>query len=524
MRIKLSLRTRLAIWYSLIVALSLFAFGVYTYVSVYEDLKSNLDASLQKVAASLDYLIQKEKTAGSLKPRRRTKKKRDRFSLFHESEQMRFVGPLRPSLVNPPEEQKPDIVWSAIYEHILLNPKNYYIQIADSTGKIIWRSKNLEQDSLPLLINNVEIFKKDSSRNDTSDTLSSLLVKEKSIKGDNNFSDIVINGEKVRLLVKVTDNAIISVGYVLSDIELTMNKLFVIQMIAFPFILLISIVGGLLLSKLSLRAIDEITKRADDISATNLSLRIPEVNSKDEVGHLTRTLNQMIERLENSFNQIKKFTSDVSHELRTPLTILQGELEIALRNKKTPEEYEMVLVSALEEVARLTNVVETLLDLSRAESGQVKMNMTVGDLSKLVAGIVEDAEILAEAKGVSLKSNIDDNVRLPFDGARMHQAILNVIDNAIKYTPKGGSIYIELAKKAKTAEIIIRDTGIGIEKGELKHIFDRMYRVDKARSKNISGIGLGLSIVKWIIDGHKGKIEVDSIVNKGTTFKIILNL
>lgn len=523
MKFKLSLRTRLAIWYSLIVAVSLLIFGVYTYFSVYNDLKSNLDTSLQKVSASLEYLIQKEKNASERISSRKKRKKTDRFSLFRESENMRFVGPLRPSLVNPPEEEKPDIVWSAIYEHILLNPKNYYIQIADSTARIIWRSKNLGTDSLPVIFTDKFVLPGDTT---ISKSVDSLLLENETgdIIKDGVFSDIVLNGEKVRLLVKVTDNAIISVGYVLSDIELTMNKLFVIQMIAFPFILLISIIGGLVLSKISLRSIDEITRRADDISATNLSLRIPVVKSNDEVGHLTRTLNQMIERLENSFNQIKKFTSDVSHELRTPLTILQGELEIALRKQKSPDEYEIVLVSALEEVARLTNVVETLLDLSRAESGQIKMNMTVGNLSKLVQSIVEDAEILAEAKGIRIKHNIDENVILPFDGARMHQAILNIIDNAIKYTPRGGSIYIELAKKAKTAEIIVRDTGIGIEKEELEHIFDRMYRVDKARSKNISGIGLGLSIVKWIIEGHKGKIIVDSIVNKGTTFKIILSL
>ncbi len=519
MKFKLSLRTKLAIWYSLIVAVSLIAFGVYTYFAVYEDLKSNLDTSLKKVAASLDYIIQKEKSQAGQKTRRK-RKKDDRFSLFRESEQMRFVGPLRPSLVNTQEESKPDIVWSAIYEHILLNTKNYYIQIADSTGKIVWRSRNLGQDTLPLFHTVAAYQLSDTAAAVKPD---SLLFKQFDDE-DSAFSDIIINGEKVRLLVKTTKNAIITVGYVLSDIEQTMNKLFAIQMIAFPFILLVSVVGGLLLSKISLRTIDAITRRADEISVTNLSLRIPEVNSKDEVGHLTRTLNKMIERLDNSFSQIKKFTSDVSHELRTPLTILQGELEVALRKKKTPEEYEMVLVSALEEVARLTNVVETLLDLSRAERGQIKMNIKVGDLSKLVAGIVEDAEILAETKGVSLHSNIDENVVLPFDGDRMHQAILNVIDNAIKYTPKGGSIYVELAKKAKTAEIIIRDTGIGIEEEELKHIFDRMYRVDKARSKNVSGIGLGLSIVKWIISGHNGKIEVNSIVNKGTTFKIILDL
>jgi heavy metal sensor kinase len=348
--------------------------------------------------------------------------------------------------------------------------------------------------------------------------------KDASVKIDSLFANLNIHGEAVRLLVKQTDNAVISIGYILSDINSTTNQLFAIQIIAFPFILIISVIGGLLLSKVSLKTIENITQEADAISASNLSNRLPVINTNDEVGHLTRTLNQMIERLESSFNQIKKFTSDASHELRTPLTILQGELEIALHSQKTPAQYEDIIISALEEVARLTNVVETLLDLSRAESGQVKMNLTEGSLTKLLIDMSEDAEILAESRGVNVTSEIEPDVNLPFDSARMHQAILNIVDNAIKYTKKGGNVLIQLIKTKDNAEIIISDTGNGIPADDLPYIFDRLYRVDKARSSNIFGVGLGLAIVKWIIEGHNGKISVESEVNKGTKFTIRLKL
>jgi len=505
------------------VAVSLLAFGAYTYFSVYSDLHSNLDASLQRVASSLDMVVKEEQEKLADARTRTIKKNKDKFSLFRESELMRFVGPIRPGLIEPSEEDEPDIVWTAVYQHILMNPKNYYIQVADTSLKIVWRSKNIANDSLPILISGNMGNTIDSIDYPGKDSLA--YVEFDNLENEKNdiFSDTEINGQSVRLLVKRTDNAIYSIGYIMSDIELTMNKLFAIQIIAFPFILIISVIGGLFLSKFSLRTIDDITVTADEITAKNLSRRIPELQTKDEIGHLIKTINQMIERLEHSFNQIRKFTSDVSHELRTPLTILQGELELALRKTKTPDEYEEVLISALEEVARLTNVVETLLDLSRAESGQIRMNLIEDDLSKLLLSISEDAEILADSKGVNLKTNIDRNVVLPFDGARMHQAILNLVDNAIKYTNKGGSIYIELAKSDNKAEIIIRDTGIGIAPEELNHIFDRMYRVDKARSSNVSGVGLGLSIVKWIVKGHNGEINVESIVNKGSTFKIVLN-
>jgi heavy metal sensor kinase len=249
-------------------------------------------------------------------------------------------------------------------------------------------------------------------------------------------------------------------------------------------------------------------------------MRLPEVPTKDEVGHLTKTFNRMIERLESSFIQIRQFTSDASHELRTPLTILQGELELALHSEKTTEEYEVVLLSALEEVGRLTNVVETLLNLSRADSGQIKMNFASVNLSKMVQDIAEDASILSEIKGVDVKCDIEANLYIEADQPRLHQAVLNIVDNAIKYTPEGGKISIELKNGGSFANIIVSDTGMGIPAEQLPRIFDRFYRVDKARASTIQGSGLGLSIVKWIVDAHNGKINVQSKLHEGTTFTL----
>lgn len=523
---KVSLRVRLSFWYSTIVAVSLLVFGAYTYFSVSKQLRNNLDASLIKVANSLDFVITENSSLKGkpLNEKEISKKALDKLSLFKENERKKFIGPLRPGIEKDTDESK-DFVWSAVYEHILLNPKNYFIQIADTNEVIIWRSKNLLQDSLPLLKDFVKVSSKDtiSLKDIEQDSVIKLAYeKTEEIRIDSIFSNLNITGEDVRFLVKRTEHAIVSVAYTISDVQATLNQLFMIQLIALPVVLLISLLGGLILSKLSLKPIDQITKTADDITAKNLSLRLPEHDSKDEVGHLTRTLNRMIERLDNSFTQIKKFSSDASHELRTPLTILRGELELALYSEKTQEEYENVLISALEEVARLTNVVETLLDLSKAESGQIRMNLTKGSITKLLLDIAEDAEMLAESKGISVNFNIKEEVQMYFDGPRLHQAFLNVVDNAVKYTPTGGHVSIELKNGKQNVMVIISDTGMGIPEDEVDHIFDRLYRVDKARSSNIQGSGLGLSIVKWIIDSHDGKIHIKSELHKGTSFIIQL--
>ncbi len=524
---QLPLRTKLAFWYGTIVALTLSVYSIYTYFSVSRELHRSLDVSLARVVSSLDYLLSKNQEGiYRFKNKVSVRSIQDKFLLFRELEQMRFVGPIRPSV----EKEKlvdEDLggIWSAVYEHILLNPKNYFIQIGDTNNQIIWRSRNLQNDTLPTLLGFLNFTSKDTIwvASHSNDSLLKLAMeKPKRLVLDSVLTNSKVLNTDIRLMVKRTHQAVISVGYIASDIQNTLNQLFLIQMVAFPFVLIISIFGGWLMSSISLRPIDLIAKTADEITARNLSRRLPELPTKDEVGHLVRTLNKMIERLEKAFIQIKKFTSDVSHELRTPLTILQGEMEIALHSRKTPEEYEGVLVSALEEVGRLTNVVESLLELSRAETGQINMNFQNENISKIAIDVVEDISIIAESKGIEIKTEIEPNVIIPIDAPRIHQALLNLLDNSVKYTPRTGRVSLSLRKNSEYVELVVEDNGIGIPKEEIPYIFDRMYRVDKARTSDTQGAGLGLSIVKWIIESHNGTIVVQSELGKFTRF--IVNL
>jgi heavy metal sensor kinase len=314
----------------------------------------------------------------------------------------------------------------------------------------------------------------------------------------------------------------ITVAYPLSEIEETMNELFGILKLSLPLALLMTIGVGYVLARYSLRQVDVITQSAQEITAHNLSNRLPMPEANDEIARLTSTLNEMIARLEASFAQIRQFTSDASHELRTPLAILMGEMELALRRTQTIEQYQEVITSSLEEVIRLSKVVESLLEISRAESGQVRLRFELLNLSKIATDVCEDLEILAMEKHINLRYEIQPFVSLIADEMRLHQLLLNVIDNAIKYTYEDGSVSVKVLVENTNAKIVVSDTGVGIPEEDAPHIFNRFYRVDKSRSHDVTGTGLGLSIVKWIVDAHKGTIEVASTHGVGTTFTITL--
>lgn len=526
---KLPLRTKLSFWYGTIVAITLLAYGFYTYVSVSNELYKNLDASILKVVNALDIVLSKNQNSlTNIKFRQSWRNAQDKFALLRELEEMRFVGPIRPTVQREKlVEEDLGEIWSAVFEHILLNPKNFFVQIADTNNQIVWRSQNLQNDTLPTLLGFFTPSRMDTiyvpSRNQDSIIQLAMEV-PKTIQIDSILTTTKVMNTDIRLMIKRTNQAVISVAYILNDLRNTLNRLFMIQLIALPFILLISIIGGWVMSSVSLKPIDIIIKTTDEITEKNLSRRLPEIPTNDEVGHLTRTLNNMIERLEQSFNQIKKFAADASHELRTPLTILQGELEIALHSKKTPEEYEEVLISALEEVSRLSNVVESILELSKAETGQITINLRMENISKIAEEVAEDISIIAEQKKIQIVKAIEPDIIAPVDAPRFHQALLNLLDNATKYTPEGGRIILSLQKDTEYAKLVVEDNGIGIPKEDLNNVFDRMYRASKGIKSGVKGYGLGLSIVKWIVEAHNGTIEVESEVNKFTRFTVKLPL
>jgi len=280
-----------------------------------------------------------------------------------------------------------------------------------------------------------------------------------------------------------------------------------------------SFLGRFLVRK-SLKPIDDITKTAQQIEAENLTPRFEMPKTGDELSQLASTLNEMIDRLELSLQQIRQFTADASHELRTPLTVIRGQTEVILRRERSTEEYRQVLESNLEEMEWMSRMIDNLLTLSRADAGQLQIELEPVQLKRLVVEAYEECHVLAEAKKLSVFLDKIEAALVYGDEMWLRQVLVNLIDNAVKYTPEGGKIWLSLEVEAGYAKLTVKDTGIGIPEEDLPKIFDRFYRVDKARSRQIGGSGLGLSIIKWIVIAHKGRVEVTSQLEEGSCFTI----
>jgi signal transduction histidine kinase len=239
---------------------------------------------------------------------------------------------------------------------------------------------------------------------------------------------------------------------------------------------------------------------------------------------MVASLNQMLDRLDKSFRRVRQFSGDASHELHTPLTILRGETEVTLRWAKSPEEFRDMLRSNMEEIDRMERIIESLLTLAKSEVGELTLEMKELSLSDLVQELYLQSSLLCETKqiDVQLLLEVDEEIRIRGDELRLRQMFLNLISNAIKYTPEKGSLNIVLAMDNSFARVDIKDSGIGIPEEHQPHIFDRFYRVDKARNRMDGGTGLGLAIVKWIVEAHGGSIAVASEVMKGSTFSVCL--
>jgi signal transduction histidine kinase len=261
---------------------------------------------------------------------------------------------------------------------------------------------------------------------------------------------------------------------------------------------------------------------AEDISLHNLSRRLPVVATGDKLEHLTRALNGMIARLDESFQQASRFTADASHELRTPLTIMRGELESILQQKHLPEDLREGVAAVLEETVRLAQITENLLAIARLEAGEAKIEQCVFDLGEMASATAGQMHLLAEEKSIALKVDAGHNVLVNGDPARIKQVIVNLLDNAIKYTPANGKVGLSVHAEVGHAVLEVSDSGIGIEDQHLPHIFERFYRADRMRSRAQGGTGLGLAIVRSICLAHNGEVRVQSSVNKGSRFSVRL--
>jgi len=280
-------------------------------------------------------------------------------------------------------------------------------------------------------------------------------------------------------------------------------------------------VAGKALSPLS-----SMVRRAERITAERLNERLPVHDPSDDLGHAARVFNELLQRLEDSFTQLRRFTSDASHELRTPLASLRSIGEVSLQNSHSGEscaQYREVIGSMLEEVRRLTHLVDSLLAVSRTESGQYQLNFTTFPLIGLIQEIVGLVGILAEDKGQTIGIDGSSEIAVHADRSVLRQAILNLVDNAIKYSPEDTRIEIEVTSADDgIAQIAISDQGPGIPAEEQSRIFDRFYRIDEGRSRQSGGTGLGLSIAKWAVEVHTGTIGVRNLDTGGSRFIVRL--
>jgi signal transduction histidine kinase len=267
---------------------------------------------------------------------------------------------------------------------------------------------------------------------------------------------------------------------------------------------------------------DEVQEVTDGRS---LHRRVAVPTSGDELARLAVTLNAMFSRLEQSFSQLRRFTADASHELKTPLTVLRAGVERSLVHPGTPPEVLEALDTNLEQLNQLNELVDSLLMLARADEGRAPLALERQDLRALVVDVGETAGMLAEQHGLTTKVSVPDHpVEVRVDSHRMHQLLLNLVTNAVKYTPAGGSVAIALEETDEGVRLIVRDSGIGIASVDLPHIFDRFWRADPARSRtgDRPGVGLGLAITKWIAEAHGGTITVQSRPGRGSSFVVTL--
>lgn len=481
-----SIRTRLTLWYTLLVLLTLAGFAIGAYYYTRETLSKNLDLSLQnEVRWVKNYISPK---ASQVKPGKRTidallKRKANELPPT-------FIGPMLPVQ----EDDQADEIWNQIFKHSLLSPKKTFIQVSDKRGTIIYRNFSLGVDSIPvpptLAYDSIAVY------------------------------TTTLHGTKYRTAVLRDKNFTTLTAYSLNDLADVLENLFSIFLYIIPIAVAFSIIGGLYLAHKALKPVHDVTMRARKITAENLDQSIPARDVDDEIGRLINTMNDMIGRLHNSFEQVRQFSSDASHELRTPLTIMRGEIELALRSDKTPAEYKEVLASQLEEILRLKSIIDNLLTLGKADQGTLDMTLEEVHLDSLIKDLYDDSELLAHSKHIHVKLKKAEPVTIIGDKGRLRQLFLNLVDNAIKYTPDGGSVVISVERQNGSALVAVEDNGIGIPQEDIEKIFNRFYRVDKARSREMGGTGLGLSIAKWIAELHRGSITVESVLNRGSKFTV----
>jgi heavy metal sensor kinase len=292
-----------------------------------------------------------------------------------------------------------------------------------------------------------------------------------------------------------------------------------------PLFLVLAALGGYWMSRRALAPVDEIIHAARRIGVTSLSERLVVPRTGDELERLAGTLNEMLARLDASFQRIIQFTADASHELRTPISVMRTNAEITLRKPRSESEYREALSQILHETEKLSHLIEQLLEVARADSGVTALHLVRTNLNETLQKACRQARVLAEAKQLTAAEHLpDEPLWIQGDPAALERLFLIFLDNAVKYTQPGGRIDVQLTSHDGIAITEIRDSGIGIAEEDISHIFERFYQADRSRSRENGGSGLGLAIGRWIAQTHGGDIGVESEISRGSSFRIQLPL
>ncbi|MFQ5733340.1 MAG: heavy metal sensor histidine kinase [Planctomycetaceae bacterium] len=308
----------------------------------------------------------------------------------------------------------------------------------------------------------------------------------------------------------------IAIAIPFAPTERLLDRCLLILLSAGSVVLLGATFGGAFMARRALSPVESIRASADRITAEHLSQRIPMMNADDELGKLATTFNQMLERLDASFQEMRRFTGDAAHELRTPITVLRSGLEVALRKARSAEEYREALEGALDDVVRLCRLSEQLLILAREDAGSHKEQRTPVRVDELIQSSVESIQPIADEKGIQIRVGELSDLPISGDPNRLQRLWINLLENAVKYTPPGGAVDVTGESTERSLVFIVADSGSGIPESQLDRVFDRFYRVDESRTGSTGGTGLGLTICRSIVESHGGSIEIESEPGSGT--------